>query len=492
MAKDKVEEVQREGNRRKRSMTKCGLCADCPEIKGSYKRHLQHHHLPWYFHPVVACWEHKINMGQLGNLITNHREKDNCWEGKFRDAQLSQWVGFISGVLFYLASVFGLNHPAQLIELVQKNGWHSSKAFGMEVSLGTVQLWKELEKWFGGNPTVFYRLDPPETIAALTHFSIMRFLLGNAGKKAAGVVRSMETFVNPQGEKSKRIPAILKSDCELADSHCHLVTTMAVHKCWALNELKNKHEWLMEGAGEVPVIICNVVHKNCWRSWADYQQIQGVYFTFGIHPLLAGERGLLEEDQLTVMSEDEYCRGIGECGFDTSRCSTDDRADVVDKQEQVFRMQLRVAGRRKLPVVIHVRGRDAQEQAWLSTKAMGVMREMLDRTHRVHVHCFTGTIATYHEWQRTFPRAMFGFTSKIEELEVRKVARMMRLQQILLESDAPYLVPEDKRHGHVRNSPFFVESILTGLRAAFILPRSVLGPITVNNCCEMYGLDSRM
>ena len=60
------QETGRQGRRRrKRPVTKCELCVDSPAIKGSYKRHLQLHHLPWYFFPSVACWEHKESYGQL-------------------------------------------------------------------------------------------------------------------------------------------------------------------------------------------------------------------------------------------------------------------------------------------------------------------------------------------------------------------------------------------------------------------------------------------
>ena len=471
---------------RKRPVTMCELCVDKPAIKGSYKRHLQLHHLPWYYLPNVACWKHKESYGQLGNLMTNHRDSVQCGEGNFRDYQLSLWVGYMTGVLFFLAQVFGCEDPGQLLHLVKRRKWHPSRGVGLEVPLVTCRLWRELDKVMGYSSPVLYRVDPPTTIACLLHYTIISQMLVHAGREVARVVKAMEEYVMANGKKATRIPRITDSDCILADSHCHLIATLGTHHCQTLGELKRKHERLLEGAGTVPIIICNVVHKNCWRGWKEFSRLRGVYFTFGIHPSLAGEQGLLDEHQLTGMAQEKYCRGIGECGYDTTRCSNGNKEQVLLNQDEIFRMQLRVAKEMDLPIVLHIRGRDEEEQAELTARARRELKGIVARLHKIHVHCFMGPVSAYYEWQQAFPLVKFGFTSKNEQYDVRKVARVMRPQQVLLESDAPYLVPSHLCYARVRNSPFFIESNLTGLCLAFNLPRSILGPITYQNCCEMY------
>lgn len=418
--------------------------------------------------------------------MTNHRDRVQCGEGNFREYQLSLWVGYMTGVLFFLARVFGCGHPEELLHLVRRRKWHPSTSVGLEVPLVTCRLWRELDKVMGYSSTVLYRVDPPATIACLLHYSIISQVLVHAGREVAGVVKAMEEYVMANGEKTESIKIITDCDCVLADSHCHLIATLVRNHCQTLGELKEKHERLLEGRGTVPILICNVVHRACWRDWRNYKRLRGVFFTFGIHPSLAGERGLLDEHQLMSLAQEKYCRGIGECGYDTSRCSNENKDEVLANQDEIFKLQLRVAKEMDLPIVLHIRGRDEGEQAELTARARRELTGIVNRLHKIHVHCFTGPVAAYYEWQQAFPRVMFGFTSKNEQYDVRKVARVMRPQQVLLESDAPYLVPSHLSYARVGNSPFFIESNLSGLCLAFNLPRSILGPITYQNCCELY------
>ena len=126
----------------------------------------------------------------------------------------------------------------------------------------------------------------------------------------------------------------------------------------------------------------------------------------------------------------------------------------------------------------------------MNHQSIEIMRRILRKKHKIHVHCYVGDVETYYKWIQVFPQVKFGFTSKIEE--GAGVFRTMDPRRILLESDAPYLTPRavstvwGKKVG---NSPYFVEANLNSLGNYINLPSWVLGPVVYANCLELYGVE---
>ncbi len=131
---------------------------------------------------------------------------------------------------------------------------------------------------------------------------------------------------------------------------------------------------------------------------------------------------------------------IGEIGLDYFR----DRAPK-NVQEKVFRAQLRLAKKVDLPVVIHCR--DA------FPNVLRILEE--EDMKRVVFHCYTGDLAMAekiwkHGWLTSFS-AIVGYP-KNEKL--RRVVKACPLDLYLLETDAPFLPPQERRGQ--RNEPAFV------------------------------------
>ena len=353
----------------------------------------------------------------------------------------------------------------------------------------TSQLWQELDKFLGTSSPVTYKVDPPQSLAAVLHGGVMMHLLFNMPSDNARSIRGFEEAAVTSW------PRYLENyySGPLLDSHCHLATTMKRYDVKDLHRLKwGSIDFQGEGT-KVPVIISNAVHPECWRRYRELESLPGVFFTFGIHPLVASGQGqVLTEDQLRELLRHGQTCGIGECGFDLSRVGTDNRseAQILEIQTRAFRMQLRLAAELNLPVVIHVRGRTPAEQTKLQIRARGFMTTHLIRNHRIHVHCFGGPAAEYQAWQQKFPKAMFGMTSKVEDGPTREVAHVIQPHQLLLESDAPFLTPTSLKQGSRRipNSPYFLMENLRSLCQALNLPPIILGRITTHNCLTMYGI----
>jgi TatD DNase family protein len=66
--------------------------------------------------------------------------------------------------------------------------------------------------------------------------------------------------------------------------------------------------------------------------------------------------------------------------------------------------------------------------------------------HPIHFHCYSGNAAQAGRWLQHFPRTKFGFTGGLTlpgraRDRASEVLRFLAIDQILLETDAPYMSP---------------------------------------------------
>ena len=170
-----------------------------------------------------------------------------------------------------------------------------------------------------------------------------------------------------------------------------------------------------------------------------------VQAVIGIHPESAFEWNSQTEEILQSLIDDsaEKVVGWGEIGLDY-HWETMDR----QHQKQVFVAQLDLARQADLPVVIHCR--DAYQDV------IDILRDQ--QFSRAVLHCFTGTMP---EAEKAIEIGLFigvgGIATFKKSDAVREVAKAVPLDRILLETDAPYLAPQQWRGK--RNEPAYIESI---------------------------------
>lgn len=112
-----------------------------------------------------------------------------------------------------------------------------------------------------------------------------------------------------------------------------------------------------------------------------------------------------------------------------------------DTQKQFLRRYLHLALECNLPVVIHCRD------------AFADFFEILDAEYVVNkrhapgvLHCFTGTIAEAHQvLERGWFLSMSGIVTFKKSTELQEVAKAVPLDQLLIETDTPYLAPQSHR-----------------------------------------------
>lgn len=187
------------------------------------------------------------------------------------------------------------------------------------------------------------------------------------------------------------------------------------------------------------------------RQWPDSMRC-----TAGVHPHHATE--LSEPDAMDrlrkLIQAPEVC-AVGECGLDFFRNFSPQPVQIT-----AFEKQLEVCTEHGLPVFLHQREAHA---AFLE-----VLDPWLSRLPRAVVHCFTGS---GEELQDYLDRDLYiGVTGWICDERrghhLRELVGRIPLNRLMVETDAPYLLPRDlprsllRHSGDRRNEPAHLPHIV--------------------------------
>jgi TatD DNase family protein len=156
-----------------------------------------------------------------------------------------------------------------------------------------------------------------------------------------------------------------------------------------------------------------------------------VVATVAIHPNEAPRLPDLDEAlrQIEALAADERVRGIGETGLDTFRTGDDGRK----AQEMSFRAHIAIAKRYGKALVIH--DRDAHADVLRVLDAEGA-------PDTVVLHCFSGEVEFATECvRRGYLLSFAGTVTFASAAPLRNAAAITPSDQLLVETDAPFLTP---------------------------------------------------
>lgn len=179
-----------------------------------------------------------------------------------------------------------------------------------------------------------------------------------------------------------------------------------------------------------------------------------VYAAVGVHPNEANSWDSGSRDRLKNMAAEPKVVAIGEIGLDYYRERT-----PRGLQKQVFLEQLSLAGDLGLPVVIHNREATEDVLEILSEWQERLSKEQSTLASRPGVlHSFSGDLAAADRAARmNFKLGITGPVTFKNAVELRKVVEHSNLENLLIETDAPFLTPVPKRGE--RNEPANVSLI---------------------------------
>jgi len=199
-----------------------------------------------------------------------------------------------------------------------------------------------------------------------------------------------------------------------------------------------------------------------------------VYAAVGVHPhdaRVAGDDYLREVSRVAAHPKVAFW---GEIGLDYHY-----RNSPRDKQKESFRNQLLLAREHNLPVTIHCR--DAWED----------LLNILEREYGAHryrgiLHNFTGSRSQALRCSELgFLISFSGIVSFRHSESLREAAGSLRLDQILVETDSPYVAPAP--HRGLRNEPAFVVDVARSLAEAMDVTFDDVARNTTRNFRRLIG-----
>lgn len=232
----------------------------------------------------------------------------------------------------------------------------------------------------------------------------------------------------------------------LIDSHCHL----------DFESLSEDRSGVLERMAAAGVAGCVTISTRIKR-FDDIKAIaeahDNVWCSVGTHPHNADEETDITTEQIIALAEHPKCVAIGEAGLDYHYDYGSPMA-----QAKGFRRHIAAARETGLPLVIHTRSADADTASILQEEhEKGAFPFIL--------HCFSSGEELARRGLELGGYVSFSgiLTFKNAE-EIRKVAAFVPNDQLLVETDAPYLAPVP--HRGQSNEPAYVA--LTAQKLAYI------------------------
>ncbi|MDR3249865.1 MAG: TatD family hydrolase [Mycoplasmataceae bacterium] len=208
------------------------------------------------------------------------------------------------------------------------------------------------------------------------------------------------------------------------DTHCHL----------NLEPLEDRIEQIIKETLDKQVF-CNCVGVNLDSSLKAIKIAKNypsnVICSVGIHPEYVDEISLIDKMEELIIKNGSVIKAIGECGLDY-------HSNKVDKQKQkkLFIMQIELAVKHRLPLVIHCR--DAYQDLY------DVLKNYHSKLTNILIHCFDTTF----DWVNKFNEfnCYYAIGGKITYTDyIAKALFYMPLDKIVCETDAPFLSPAPNR-----------------------------------------------
>lgn len=187
---------------------------------------------------------------------------------------------------------------------------------------------------------------------------------------------------------------------------------------------------------------------------------------------------------------------IGEFGLDYYRLPKDiDHERVKEKQKEVMLEHIRLAKAVGKPLMIHCRPSEGTMDAYEDVikildeyYLISPLREgEIERGLGFEIHCFTGNAQIAHEFvKRGGMIALNGIITYDKTGRSADVVKNLPLENIILETDAPYLTPVP--HRGKRNEPSYVRFVAQKLAEMKGVDVSEIESATTANARKLYKI----
>ena len=232
----------------------------------------------------------------------------------------------------------------------------------------------------------------------------------------------------------------------LIDTHCHLdFKQFDADRQEVINRAKQ------QGIGYIINVATDL--NNMEQSLKLATDYDFIFATAGIHPHYVLKTGEDELNRLRRLIEDEKVIALGEVGLDyynhePGQLSIDRKVKL--KQQELLCAFIEIAKTKKLPIIFHCR--DAHDDL------LSILKHNLQGRTKAVVHCFSGSKEFLKDCLDLGLKVSFTANITYKKADdLRALVSYIPLEEMFLETDAPFLTPQAKRGK--RNEPSYVAYI---------------------------------
>jgi TatD DNase family protein len=254
----------------------------------------------------------------------------------------------------------------------------------------------------------------------------------------------------------------------LFDTHAHL---NAVQYEEDLQEVIDRA--LKEGVTNIVVV--GFDRPTIKRAIELAEQYDFIYASVGWHPVDAID---MKEDDLKWLEEmalHPKVVALGEMGLDYYWDKS-----PKEVQKEVFRKQIALAKKVKLPIIIHNREATAD--------ILEILKEENAREVGGIMHCFTGSIEIAKQCiDMNFYISLGGPVTFKNAKKPKEVAAEIPLEHLLIETDCPYLTPHPYRGK--RNEPAYIKYVAEQIAELKGISYEEVAEKTSDNAKRIFGIN---
>ncbi|HEV7333173.1 MAG TPA: TatD family hydrolase [Flavisolibacter sp.] len=250
----------------------------------------------------------------------------------------------------------------------------------------------------------------------------------------------------------------------LIDTHAHIY----------LPEFDEDRQAMMERAGAAGVeaiylpAIDSATHAAMLQTEAQYPLCKSM---MGLHPCSVKEDVEKELGLIENYLEDRTFVAIGEIGLDFYWDKT-----YTEQQYAAFHRQIALALQYHLPIVIH--SRNATDACIEVVRQYPGLRGVF--------HCFSGNAEQARQVMDLGFYLGIGGVVTFKNGGMDKVVQAVRLDQVILETDAPYLSPVPYRGK--RNEPAYTRLVAEKIANLLDIDMDEIAKITTANAKKLFGI----
>ena len=222
----------------------------------------------------------------------------------------------------------------------------------------------------------------------------------------------------------------------MIDSHCHLDHEPL------LSDLSN----VIQRSKDVGIEKLLTISTS-FESFSKVKELinrdEIIYGTIGIHPHESATDIITSKQIIEKFKENSKIIGIGETGLDFYYNNSD-----KDKQIVSFKEHIEASIKTNVPLIVH--SRNAEKETF------EILNEYKNYKIKILMHCFTGS--------KEFSKKLLTLNSYFSasgiitfknSLDLQETFKSIPMENILIETDSPFLAPAPKRGK--KNEPSFID-----------------------------------